>query len=329
VRQRIAVAESFTDPDSPIYNQSLASRLTKSLLARTLGFSRYSWYYQPKLPARDQPFAEHIRRIYSDDNDTLGPKKLAKQITGETGKPTNHKRITRIMHNHEISARPRKARYVYPGKTHDPFTNLVRAMTVHEAAIHPVDEQPPEVFRSDILEGRLADGSKVRVAFAWRETTAQILSLVIDWRMQAELIVETLARIPEACTSHIQDQLTASIIWRSDQGSQYGSMAVIDELVNRNFIASMSRAGTPTDNGAAERLVGEFKHAVLRRMSYAIIGQLLHEAERWINYYNERRPHGRINNHRRRRWSDSSLEGSVSLSSARQASRAGLVPAAI
>ena len=295
MRQRIAVAQSFTDPDSPIYNQNLASQLTKSLLARTLGFSRHSYYYRPKLPARDQPFAEAIQRIYSDDDDTLGPKKLARQIAGETGTSTNHKRIARIMKAHQLSARPRKARYVYPGKTHDPFTNLVRAKVVYEAEIHPAGEQPPEVFRSDILEGRLSDGSKVRVAFAWRETTAQILSLVIDWRMQAELIVQTLVRIPEACTDHIQGQLATSIIWHSDQGSQYGSSAAIDELVHRDFIASMSRAGTPTDNGAAERLVGEFKHAVLRRMNYATIGQLLAEAERWINYYNERRPHGRLN----------------------------------
>jgi hypothetical protein len=66
----IAVAESFTDPDSPIFNQDLVSRLTKSLLARTLGFSRHSYYYPPKLPSRDQPFLEQIRRIYAEDDDT-------------------------------------------------------------------------------------------------------------------------------------------------------------------------------------------------------------------------------------------------------------------
>jgi len=294
VRQRLAVAESFTNPDSPTFNQNLASKMSKTLLARTLEFSRYSWYYHPKLPVRDQPFAEAIRRIYAEDDDTLGPKKLAKQIGNEIGEPTNHKRIARIMHEQEISARSRKAKYKYPGRVAEPFTNLLRAMTIYEAEIHPVGEQPPEAVRSDILEGRLSDGSKVRVAFAWRQSTAQILSLVIDWRMKAELIVETLARIPEEVPQHIREVLMASIIWHSDQGSQYGSEVVVDELVRLDFLASMSRAGTPTDNGAAERMVGEFKHAVLRRMNYATIGQLLTEAERWINYYNERRPHGRL-----------------------------------
>lgn len=273
----------------------MAPKLTKTVLARALGFSRHSYYYRPKLPGRDQPFLEQIRRIYAEHDDTLGPKKLAKQIGNETKIATNHKRISRIMRTHEVSARPRKLKYRYPGRAHEPFTNLVRATDIYKAEIHPTGEQLPEIFRSDILEGRLADGSKVRVAFAWRQSTAQILSLVIDWRMQAELIVQTLARIPEQCTEHIQVGLNRSIIWHSDQGSQYGSGDVIDELVRQDFIASMSRAGTPTDNGHAERMVGEFKHAVLRRMSYKTIGELLTEAERWINYYNERRPHGRLN----------------------------------
>jgi transposase InsO family protein len=287
------LSAALTDPDSPAYNQSLQPALSKSLLARTLGFSRYSYYYQPKLPLKDQALAEHIHHIYQEDDDTLGAKKLAKQISQECGKPINHKRVARVMHLQGLTARPKKARYVYPGKTAEPFTNLTRAMTKYQAVLHPTDELEPEVFRSDILEGRLADGSKVRVAFAWREATAQILSLVIDWRMQAELIVQTLTRIPDVCIEYIRDQ-HRSVIWHSDQGSQYGSDDVIDELIKLDFIASMSRAGTPTDNGAAERLVGEFKHAVLRRMGYKSIGQLLTEAERWTNYYNERRPHGRL-----------------------------------
>lgn len=244
------------------------------------------------MPEKDYVVAEHIRRIYKDDDDTLGAKKLAKQLSQEAvvdGKPVNHKRVARVMKTQEIASRPRKPRYRYPGKAAEPFTNLTRAMTKYEIELHPITGRPPEVIRSDILEGRLADGCKVYVTFAWREATAQVLSLVIDWRMQADLIVATLSRIPEQMKYCLQN-----VVWHTDQGSQYGSDAVIDELVRHNFLASMSRAGTPTDNGHAERMVGEFKHAVLRRMSYQTIGQLLTEAERWINYYNERRPHGRL-----------------------------------
>lgn len=279
----------MSDPDSPIYDAPLASKLTKSLLARTLGFSRHSYYYKPKLPILDQAMAERIRKIHEDDDDTLGAKKLAKQISSETNTPTNHKRIARIMIAQGIHSRPKKQRYIYPGKTAEPFTNVTRAIAKHEISAHPINEQPPEVLRSDILEGKLADGSKVYITFAWREATAQVLSLVIDWRMKADLVVATLKRIPDQMSGYLRH-----VIWHTDQGRQYGSDAVIDELIRLDFIGSMSRAGTPTDNGAAERMVGEIKHAVLRRQRYENIGQLLTEAERWINYYNERRPHGRL-----------------------------------
>lgn len=243
-------------------------RLNRSLLARTLGFSRHSYYYRPRLPAKDRTLAERIRSIYRDDDDTLGAKKLAKQLS-QDGTAVNHKRVAKVMRTQDITARPRKAKYTYPGKTAEPFTNLTRAMAKYQIELHPNHElRKPEVFRSDILEGRLADSSKVRVAFAWREATTQILSLVIDWRMQAELIVRTVERIPEACVAHIRQILQRSIIWHTDQGSQYGSDVVVDELIRQDFIASMNRAGTPTDNAGAERLVGEFKHAVLRRRSY-------------------------------------------------------------
>jgi len=81
VRQRLAAAHALTDPDSPAFDQCLQPVLNRSLLARTLGFSRHSYYYQPRLPGKDAELAERIRGIYRDDDDTLGAKKLAKQMS--------------------------------------------------------------------------------------------------------------------------------------------------------------------------------------------------------------------------------------------------------
>jgi hypothetical protein len=39
--------------------------------------------------------------------------------------------------------------------------------------------------------------------FAWRQSTAQVLSLVIDWRMKAELVAATLNRIPRQMHNHL------------------------------------------------------------------------------------------------------------------------------
>ncbi|HWZ20118.1 MAG TPA: integrase core domain-containing protein [Ktedonobacteraceae bacterium] len=53
----------------------------------------------------------------------------------------------------------------------------------------------------------------------------------------------------------------------------------------------MSRAGTPTDNGYAERFVGQFKLSVAERRTYGTLGEFLRAAENWINVSNQLRPH--------------------------------------
>src|SRR5260221_10434568 len=81
------------------------------------------------------------------------------------------------------------------------------------------------------------------------------------------------------------------VIWHSHQGSQYGAEQTRTALLLKGFQRSMSRAGTPTDNGYAERFVGMFKLAVAERQSYHTLGEFLRAAERWSNFYNQLRPH--------------------------------------
>ena len=298
------MAAGLLDPDSPLYLENttyphpatgnpISKTLAKATIARALGLDRTSLYYKPKQPRKDALLAERIAAIYEQDDDTLGAKKLAKLLGAEgmeedgqennkgNGKPVNHKRVARVMAVSGIRPRP-KAKHGWnrPGKTPVAFANLPYAL--ENMGSEWLGLEKPDLVRSDIFEFRLADGSKVYGCFAILEQTAQVLSLTFSWRMTAELVATTINNIAMKLTEPI---------WHSDQGSQYGSDMVIDALVEKNYLASMSRAGTPTDNGKAERLVGIVKHSVVRRKPYHTIGELLAFAKHWINFYNERRPH--------------------------------------
>jgi putative transposase len=100
--------------------------------------------------------------------------------------------------------------------------------------------------------------------------------------MQAELVVSTVRSLQFSIPG---------MIWHSDQGSQYGAEQTRTALLEQGFQLSMSRAGTPTENGYAERLVGVFKLAVAERRPYRTLGAFLRAAEAWINFYNRERPH--------------------------------------
>lgn len=135
---------------------------------------------------------------------------------------------------------------------------------------------------SDIFEIHLADRRCVRGCFALRKRTRHCLSLAFDYQMGADLVVSTIELVEFS---------VPGTIFHSDQGSQYGALETRSALLRKGFRRSMSRAGTPTDNGYAERFVGTFKLTVAERRSYRTLGEFLREAERWSNFYNQQRPH--------------------------------------
>lgn len=242
--------------------------------AKILEFSRASWYYQSKLEPKDKKLANAITYIHDEEDDTLGHKKLASMLN--TGK----NRVKRVMKKYGIKARRKQKKYVYPGKASQIFANLANNPIVKDILGF-------NIIFSDIFEFKLADGCRLRGCFAILKQTRQVLSMVFDYFMKAELVATTIQKID---FYHYDDT-----IWHTDQGKQYGAKETVYQLVKKGFIASMSRAGTPTDNPFAERFIGTFKHAVVRKQKYYSLGEFLKAAEKWINFYNQRRPHESLN----------------------------------
>jgi transposase InsO family protein len=239
---------------------------SKSQVVRALSFARGSLYLQRKMPIKDKQVAVAIEQ-WQELDDTLGHRKLAVLL----GMGKN--RVNRIMHKYGISARRKKKRYVYPGKTDHTAPNLVRELE---------HNSPTEIVFSDIFEVQLADRTRVRGCFALWKRTRHILALAFDYRMQAELVVSTIKMVPFE---------VPGAIFHSDQGKQYGAAQTRTLLLEKGFVRSMSRAGTPTDNGYAERFVGLFKLAVAERHPYRTLGDFLLAAQQWVNFYNSTRPH--------------------------------------
>lgn len=258
------VAHQLCQPNGPY---------SKSQVARALGLARGTLYWQGKQAKKDKQVAVVIEEWHEKD-DTLGHRKLA--VLLKMGK----NRVKRVMKKYGIAARRKRKKYVYPGKTSSVVPNLLRDPQQGEG-------QEKEVVFSDIFEVPLADRTKVRGCFALCKRTRHILALAFDYSMHAELVVSTinLVQFPVPGT-----------IFHSDQGSQYGAEQTRAALLEKGFIRSMSRAGTPTDNGYAERFVGTFKLAVAERTRYQTLGQFLQAAEDWVNFYNRCRPHEGLGN---------------------------------
>jgi hypothetical protein len=94
----------------------------KSQVVRALEFARGSLYLVSKRAIKDKQVAVAIEHWHELD-DTLGHRKLAVLLG------MGHNRVNRIMHKYGITARRKKKRYVYPGKTDQVAPNLVRDLS--------------------------------------------------------------------------------------------------------------------------------------------------------------------------------------------------------
>lgn len=242
-------------------------KYSKKLLAKALGFSRNSFYIKHKIDCKDKETSDEIDILYETD-DTLGARKLAK-ILGK-----DKKSIRRVMNKYGIRARLNR-KYRYHGKGSQVADNLLRLKDIEKY----------EIIFSDIFEFRLKDGSKAYCCFMLRKITRQIISFCYSYNIKADLVIETIERVD------IEDIKGANVVMHNDRGKQYGAMVTVEKLIELEFLRSMSRPGTPTDNPFAERFVGIFKLAVVKRQKYETIGDFIKFAQKWLNFYNNIRPH--------------------------------------
>lgn len=81
-----------------------------------------------------------------------------------------------------------------------------------------------------------------------------------------------------------------TMVLHTDQGSVYASKAFNELLPMYGLVHSMSRAGTPTDNGALEAINGWIKAELF--MDFHITGRksIKTEIQEYITFFNEQRP---------------------------------------
>ena len=85
------------------------------------------------------------------------------------------------------------------------------------------------------------------------------------------------------------------LIFHSDRGAAYKSEAVRKYLASLKITQSFSRAYTPYDNAVIENFFGSLKKEELYRRRYRSERELKECVKEFITFYNERRPHEKLN----------------------------------
>jgi putative transposase len=244
---------------------------TKTELAKSLGVSRASLYYEPTLPQKDWLLKIRIEQTLHE-HPSYGHKRLAPALH------VNKKRIRRVMKLFGIKPyrrhgkKLRKARDL--GQITAPYQNwlLLIPFPEHEGIVCVSD------FTYIPFHGRFIYLATImdlftREVVGWAIWTAHSTQLVLL------ALIDALEKHPAAKYIH------------SDQGQEYKAQLYCRLAEQAGIIVSMSHKSSPWENGYQESFYDKFKVDLGDPNRFKTLGELTAEIYLLIHSYNHDRIH--------------------------------------
>ena len=247
--------------------------VSKLELAKSLGISVSSLYYQPKRPGIDEEVRRQIESVQTD-HPAYGHKRIALALK------LNKKRIRRVMKKFDLKPYRRKVKKPVKkadiGKPPTKYQNLLEGLTV---------DHPDQVWVTDFTYIK-SRGKFIYLATAIDRFTREVVGFNLSRFHNRFLVMwavlDALEHFPPPQIIH------------SDQGSEYDSQDFIDLIENLYIKISMSRKGSPWENGHQESFFGHLKAESGDLNRFETDGELLEELYRMLYYYNHDRIHSKL-----------------------------------
>ena len=217
-----------------------------------------SGYYAWRKNAPKRKKKDEEDHILADTIQTSCGKKLGKegyrQVSMRFKGTHNHKKIARVMKQHGLQAKIRRA---------DPYKKIPRDGGEHSIAPNILKRAfdhtilwPHRVFGTDITYLRVADGRGWAYLSAVKDLcSGEIVAHALSMHPDTDLVLATLDRF--ACAISLEDRLGG--IMHSDQGCTYTAQRYQERVRQCGLQVSMSRRGNCIDNASMESFFGHFK----------------------------------------------------------------------
>ncbi|NCT00291.1 IS3 family transposase [Candidatus Parcubacteria bacterium] len=244
--------------------------ISKKKLASKLGIARSTLYYQSKKKVEDEVLKQEIVEVM-DSNPAYGYRRVAIALKH------NSKKIARIMKHNRL--KPRLCRRKWSKKqdiglpaVH--YQNHLKELTIAQRNIVWVADFTYIKFRDKFLY----------LATVIDVYDKEVIGFAISSRHNRYLV-------KSATLLAIKKRGCLPQYFHSDQGSEYQSQEHTDWLEQLGVTISMSKKGSPWENGYQESFYSQFKLELGNVSQCSHEGEALERIYNQIYYYNNHRIH--------------------------------------
>lgn len=231
--------------------------------------------------AADAELAEKIQAIHDEDNTIGAPRATAELNDGvPAGERINHKRVARVMREHDIRGyqKKRRVKTTIPEPSGQKVPDLVkRDFTAPAQNLKYV---------GDITYLPIADGTNLYLATVIDCYSRRLVGWAVADHMRVELVEDALR------AAQLTRGSLAGSVFHSDHGSVYTSKDYAKLCADLDVTQSMGAVGSSADNALAEAFNATLKREILQDQSvWPDETACRRQVFRWLVRYNNRRRH--------------------------------------
>jgi transposase InsO family protein len=193
----------------------------------------------------------------------------------EGRRPANHKRVYRLMREHELLLRRH-------------FGD--RPARVHDGKI--ITLKSDLRWCSDVFEVQTWNGDRVQVAFVLDCCDRQAIAFTaVHGFIDGEMIRDLMLAAVEHRFGEDVRRLPHAVEWLTDNGSVYTAHETVEQAEQLGFVVCTTPPYSPESNGMAEAFVKGFKRDYVYLADVRSADELIDQLPAWFDDYNRIRPH--------------------------------------
>jgi transposase InsO family protein len=230
----------------------------------------------PPRARRDLELSKEIRRVYEENFQVYGARKVWRQL-GREGIRVARCTVERLMRSLGLKG-------VVRG-------NKCRTTVGNDSADRPVDrvnrqfkaDQPDQLWVADFTYVATWGGF-VYTAFVVDVFARRIVGWRVARSMNTDLVLDALEQALWARSG------AAGVVHHSDRGSQYLSIRYSERLTEAGVLPSVGSVGDSYDNALAETIIGLYKTEVIHRQGpWRNLDAVEYATLEWVDWFNHRR----------------------------------------